>query len=99
MVDTIWKIGDIVYGVHTQVSDGKFYVGVTEEKINRFTEGWWYSSGYFMGDEVVSDVLSAFDTKEGAIVSAEHIAQDAEMLSKALNQSGVWKEVIRLWEE
>ena len=99
MVDTIWRIGDITYGVHTQVFDGKFYVGVTEEKIVRFDEDCWYSSGIFMDTNVTSDTLSAFNTKEDAIKSAEKIAKEAEALASELNQKGVWKEVIRIWEE
>ncbi len=97
MVDTVWKIGDVVYGVHVEVSDGKYIIGVTEETIVRFEENYWVSHGQFLGHQVMSDTFSAFYTREKAVNSAELTALKAEAI--ALESPGAWKEVVRVWEK
>ena len=33
MIDTVWKIGDTVYGVHSEVFNSTYYIYIVEEKI------------------------------------------------------------------
>ena len=55
---TVWKIGDNVYGVHTEVENSVFTVYVTEEKIIKFYDtGGWKSEGKVNGATVYSEIL------------------------------------------
>ena len=91
---TVWKIGDKVYGVHTEVENSVFTVYVTEEKIIKFYDkGGWKSVGKINGATVYSEMLGdAFDFKDDAIRKAEKIAKEAE----ALIGNG-WTKVVRVY--
>ena len=91
---TVWKIGDKVYGVHTEVENSVFTVYVTEEKIIKFYDtGGWKSEGKVNGATVYSEMFGdAFDFKDDAIRKAEKIAKEAE----ALIGNG-WTKVVRVY--
>ena len=91
---TVWKIGDNVYGVHTEVENSVFTVYVTEEKIIKlYNKGGWKSVGKINGATVYSEMLGdAFDFKDDAIRKAEKIAKEAE----ALIGNG-WTKVVRVY--
>lgn len=94
-----YQLGDTVYGVHSEVSNNKFYVGVTEEKIIELREyGGWVSRGQYRGSVVDSYCLNAFDTYEEAAQQAEEIASEACVVAEVLGDQGVWKEVVRDWQ-
>ena len=76
---TVWKIGDLVYGVHTEVENSVFTVYVTEEKIIEMYDGGWKSEGKVNGVSVYSEYPGdAYDSREEAVEKAEEIAKDAE---------------------
>ena len=59
MIDTVWKIGDTVYGVHSEVDNLTCYIYVVKEKIVHIKEtGGWRSEGKIHGTPVYSDLLS-----------------------------------------
>ena len=91
---TVWKIGDKVYGVHTEVENQVFTVYVTEEKIIKFYDtGGWKSKGKVNGATVYSEMLGdAFDFKDDAIRKAEKIAKEAEELV-----GNGWTKVVRVY--
>ena len=91
---TVWKIGDKVYGVHTEVENSVFTVYVTEEKIIEFyNTGGWKSEGKVNGATVYSEMFGdAYDFKDDALRKAEKIAKEAE----ALIGNG-WTKVVRVY--
>ena len=91
---TVWKIGDNVYGVHTEVENSVFTVYVTEEKIVKFHElGGWQSEGKINGATVYSELFGdGFDKIEDAIKKAEKIAKEAESLA-----GNGWTKVVRVY--
>ena len=91
---TVWKIGDNVYGVHTEVKNSVFTVYVTEEKIVKFHElGGWQSEGKINGATVYSELFGdGFDKIEDAIKKAEKIAKEAESLA-----GNGWTKVVRVY--
>ena len=93
-METVWKIGDKVYGVHTEVENSVFTVYVTEEKIIKcYNKGGWKSVGKVNGATVYSEMFGdAFDFKDDAIRKAEKIAKEAE----ALIGNG-WTKVVRVY--
>jgi hypothetical protein len=91
---TVWKIGDKVYGVHTEVENSVFTIYVTEEKIVEFyNTGGWKSEGRINGATVYSELFGyAYDFKDEAIKKAEKIAKEAEELI-----GNGWTKVVRVY--
>lgn len=100
MIDTVWKIGDIVYGVHSEVDNSTYYIYVVKEKIVHIKEtGGWRSEGKIHGTPVYSDLLSykVFFDKDSAVSYAESLY--AEALSQSMQNSNTWKDVVRKYDE
>ena len=93
-METVWKIGDKVYGVHTEVENSVFTVYVTEEKIIKFHNDYgWTSEGKINGATVYSELFGdGFDKIEDAIKKAEKIAKEAESLA-----GNGWTKVVRVY--
>ena len=93
---TVWKIGDKVYGVHTEVENSVFTIYVTEEKIIEFyNTGGWKSEGKINGATVYSEMFGdAYDFKNDAFRKAEKIAKEAEELI-----GNGWIKVVRVYPE
>ena len=93
MIDTVWKIGDTVYGVHSEVDNLTCYIYVVKET------GGWRSEGKIHGTPVYSDLLSykVFFDKESAVAYAESLY--AEALRQSMQNSNTWKDVVRNYDE
>ena len=93
-METVWKIGDKVYGVHTEVENSVFTVYVTEEKIIKFHNDYgWTSEGKINGATVYSELFGdAYDFRDKAIEKAEKIAEEAEELI-----GNGWTKVVRVY--
>lgn len=100
MIDTVWKIGDTVYGVHSEVDNSTYYIYVAEEKITHIKEsGGWRSEGKIHGTTVYSDLLTCtvFFDRESAIKYAETLY--AEALRQSMKNGNAWKNVERKYHE
>ena len=100
MIDTVWKIGDTVYGVHSEVDNSTCYIYVVKERIVYIKEtGGWRSEGKIHGTPVYSDLLSykVFFDKESAVAYAESLY--AEALRQSMQNSNTWKDVVRKYDE
>ena len=99
MIDTVWKIGDTVYGVHSEVFNSTYYIYIVEEKIVYIKEtGGYISEGKMDGKNFKSD-SSSFDTffdKNSDVNYAEKIYTEATIQSEQNNN--LWKEVVRRYE-
>lgn len=100
MIDTVWKIGDIVYGVHSEVDNSTYYIYVVKEKIVHIKEtGGWRSEGKIHGTPVYSDLLSykVFFDKDSAVSYAESLY--AEAMRQSMQNGGIWKNIVRKYNE
>lgn len=100
MIDTVWKIGDIVYGVHSEVDNSTYYIYVVKEKIVHIKEtGGWRSEGKIHGTPVYSDLLSykVFFDKDSAVSYAESLY--AEAMRQSIQNGGIWKNIVRKYNE
>lgn len=100
MIDTVWKIGDIVYGVHSEVDNSTYYIYVVKEKIVHIKEtGGWRSEGKIHGTPVYSDLLSykVFFDKDSAVSYAESLY--AEAMRQSMQNGGIWKNIVRKYDE
>lgn len=100
MIDTVWKIGDIVYGVHSEVDNSTYYIYVVKEKIVHIKEtGGWRSEGKIHGTPVYSDLLSykVFFDKDSAVSYAESLYTEATRQS--MQNGGIWKNIVRKYNE
>lgn len=100
MIDTVWKIGDIVYGVHSEVDNSTYYIYVVKEKIIHIKEtGGWRSEGKIHGTPVYSDLLSykVFFDKDSAVSYAESLY--AEAMRQSMQNGGIWKNIVRKYNE
>lgn len=100
MIDTVWKIGDIVYGVHSEVDNSTYYIYVVKERIVHIKEtGGWRSEGKIHGTPVYSDLLSykVFFDKDSAVSYAESLY--AEAMRQSMQNGGIWKNIVRKYDE
>ena len=100
MIDTVWKIGDIVYGVHSEVDNLTCYIYVVKERIVHIKEtGGWRSEGKIHGTPVYSDLLSykVFFDKDSAVSYAESLY--AEAMRQSMQNGGIWKNIVRKYNE